>query len=183
MYPKLLKPADLENFDLGFKKIKIPKCVVEFEKWTGKPIKETFGGKPVVCVDKKPMFAELAIMTLFKKDGWKSRWIETYGKSKERPICLSQWNDDKFKNQIEDSITDNKILKILSGIASLNNNSYSGCWDVIGWNNDNIIFAESKHMNKDRIRQTQVDWLSAGLKFGLLPQNFLVVQWSVGQSW
>ena len=179
MYPKLLSPTDIEVFDFGHNKIKIPKCVIKFNKWEGKPIKETFGGKPIVCINNKPMFAELAIMTCFKMDGWQSRWIETYGKSKEKPIYLSKWKDDKFNNQVDDPITDNKILETLSGIAGHNNNSYSGCWDVLGWNIDNIIFAESKLLNKDRIRQTQIDQLSAGLKFGLTPENFLVVQWDM----
>jgi O-glycosyl hydrolase len=179
MYPELLIPTDTETFDFGYSKIQIPKCVVSFDKWEGKPIRETFGGKPVVSIDNKPMFAELAIVTCFKMGGWKSRWIETYGKSKDKPMYLSEWKDNKFKNQTEDSITDKKILKMLSGIASHNNNSFSGCWDVIGWKDDEIIFAESKRTKRDKIRQTQINWLLAGLKFGLTSSNFLVVQWDI----
>lgn len=179
MYPELLNPTDIETFHLERNKIQVPKCVIRFDRWTGEPIKETFGGKPLVCMNNKPMFAELAIMTCFKMSGWESRWIETYGKNKNRPICLSEWKDDKFKNQTENPIEDKNILEMLSGIASHNNDSYSGCWDVIGWNADRIVFAESKRMNKDKIRQTQIDWLSAGLKFGLTPENFLVVQWAM----
>jgi hypothetical protein len=179
MHPQLLNPTDIEIFYLGNDEIKIPKCIIKFDKWAGEPIKETFGGKPIVCMNNKPMFAELAIMTLFKMSGWKSRWIETYGKSKKHPIYLSEWKDDKFKNQIEDPIEDKNILELLSGIASCNNDSYSGCWDVIAWNGDRIIFAESKRVSKDRIRKTQINWLSAGFKFGLKPENFLVVQWDM----
>jgi len=179
MYPELLSPTEIEVFYLENKEIKVPKCIVKFDKWTGNPIKETFGGKPIVCVNSEPMFAELAIMTYFTMSGWESRWIETYGKSNKAPIYLSGWKDDKFKNQICDPIADKNITKLLSDIAKCNNNSYSGCWDVVGWTDDKIIFAESKRVKKDKIRQTQINWLSSGLKFGLKEDNFLIVQWSI----
>ncbi len=182
MYPQLLNPTSIELFYLENKEIQIPKCIIYFDKCAGKTFKETFGGKPVVCINNKPMFAELAIMTYFEMSGWKSRWIETYGRGKGQPAFLSEWKDNKFKNQIENPIRDKKILKILSNIASINNKSYSGCWDVIGWNSSKIIFAESKRMNKDKIRQTQINWLSAGFKYGLTAEDFVVVQWDIREK-
>ena len=181
-YPESLNPTHTEVFNLENTATQIPKCVIKFDEWKGVPIKETFGGKPVVSVGDKPMFAELAIMTLFQMGGWQSRWIETYGKGGMSPIYLSEWKDDKFKNQKADPIMDEKILKVLSDIAKLNGNSFSGCWDVIGWRDDRIIFAESKRMKKDKIRQTQVNWLSAGIKYGLKPDNFLIVQWDISNK-
>lgn len=182
MFPELLMPTDVEVFDIENEKIEIPKCIIEFEKWIGQPVKETFGGKPIVCINEQPMFAELAIMKQFILSGWEARWIETYGKSNKEPICLSTWKDDKYKNQIHNPINDKRVLEILSGIAICNNNSYSGCWDVLGWNNNEVVFAESKRVKKDKIRQTQINWLSAGLKSGLKPKNFLVVQWDINNN-
>ncbi len=68
-YPKILTPTEEELFLLKEETIKIPKCIIKFDRWLGDPIKETFGGKPIVCVDGKPMFAELAIMNSFIKSG------------------------------------------------------------------------------------------------------------------
>lgn len=178
-YPKLLIPTEEESFSLEGKIIKIPKCIVKFNKWNGEPIEDTFGGKPVICIDDKPMFAELAIMEYFIKSDWESRWVETYARLNLKPKILSSWKDGKYRNQVEDPILNDNIWYILEGIASCNNKSYSGCWDVIGWKGNQIIFAESKRNKKDKIRQTQNNWLSAGLKFGLKPENFLIVQWDM----
>ena len=175
--PFSLQPNGIEHFSINNADINIPKCSVKFKKWNGAPMKETFGGKAIIDVRGKPMFAELAIANLFIKSGWQARWIETYGKGKTTPIFLSEWRDDKYRNQILSPITDQKILDCLSSIARLNNNSYMGCWDIIGWKDENIIFAESKRLKRDSIRKTQNNWLTAGLQYGLRQQNFLIVEW------
>ncbi len=173
----LFKPNLFEEIILpSGQKVKIPKCNFVFKEWKGEPIKETFGGKALIDVDGKPMFAELAIMHLFIKSGWQARWIETYATSDKKPKILSEWKDDKYKNQIIASIADEVVTRRLAQIAALNG-SYSGCWDVLGWNGDKIIFAESKRFKKDRIQGTQVRWLDAGLHSRLTPENFLIVQW------
>ncbi len=179
MYPKFLIPSEVEIFRIGEETYEVPKCIVKFEKWKGKQLKETFGGKQIVCINNKPMFAELAIMEYFFSAGWESRWIETYGKSKSEPIFLSEWKDEKFKFQVHNPIENETILKLLKTIATENDNSYSGCWDVFGWKDDKIIFAESKRKKKDSIRSTQKKWLLAGLKSGLKLNNFLIVQWDL----
>lgn len=177
MYPKIFQPADIEPFHINGEIVEIPKCILAFEKWAGQPLNDTFGGKPILNILGKPMFAELAIMTHFQNDGWHTRWVETYGK--KEPICLSEWKDDKYKNQIHHPFDDEKIPTILADIAKMNSNSYSGCWDVVASKGDKIIFAESKRSKKDSVRTTQVNWLAAGLKYGLRQDNFLIIQWDM----
>lgn len=156
----------------------IPKSSLAFNRWKGIPLKERFGNKPLIDVNGKPMFAELAIMHEFLKNGFEARWIETYGKGNMNPIFLTEWKDESYKNQTHVPIENSKILEMLNGIAKENKNSFSGCWDVIAWKNDQLIFAESKHKGKDRIRQTQIDWLAAAFRYGLKPENFLVIEWT-----
>ena len=156
--------------------IQVPMVNLVFKKWTGQPIRETFGGKPLIDMDGKPMFAELAIMHRFIKSDWQARWIETYATGKE-PKHLSEWKDDRYKNQVLDPISDDVTLRHLTTIAQLNNGSYRGCWDVLAWRGGKLIFAESKHFKKDRILPTQVGWLDAGLRSGLTCENFRIVQW------
>lgn len=177
MYPEFLKPNAIEVFQIENNSIEIPKCIVNFNKWQGEPVKESFGGKPIIDLNNKPMFAEVAILNLFLQSGWEVRWISTYGSSNKGPKLLAGWADDKYKNQTSEEITDVKVKELLIGIANENNDSYFGCWDVLAWKDEKIIFAESKRKQKDNIRQTQINWLEAGLKFGLKPENFLVVQW------
>lgn len=175
---QVLTATSFEEITLSSgQKIQIPKCSPVFKKWMGQPIKETFGGKALVDVDGHPMFAELAIMHLFIASGWQARWIEVYATGDKEPKILSEWKDDKYKNQTLSPITNGTVTERLKKIAALNGLSYSGCWDVLGWSDDKIVFAESKRFKKDRIQETQVKWLEAGLRSGLSPENFLIVQW------
>ena len=175
MYPEIFTPNETELFKINGRSIEIPKCNIVFEKWTGLLLQETFGGKPVLNVNEKPMFAELAITNYFQLDGWEARWVETYGK--REPICLIEWQDDKFKNQTHVSFVDQDIRIMLEDISKINGNSYAGCWDVVGKKEGRIVFAESKRKGKDRIQLTQINWLKSALQYGLKPENFLLVQW------
>ncbi len=177
MYPEFFHPNSSEIVNLDNRAIEIPTCHVSYKQWAGVPVKETFGGKPIIDFENNPMFPELAIAKQFIKSDWQSRWIETYGKPNMKPIFLSEWHDDKYITQINSPIQDESITGILHGIAIANNNSFAGCWDVIGWRQNRILFAEAKWSKKDRIRTTQLNWLSASLKCGLQPDNFLFIYW------
>lgn len=178
-YSKTLIPDSVEIFKIEEEEYQIPKSNVSFANWTGKPIMNTFGGKTLLKVDSKPSFAELAIVDLFVKEGWEARWVCTYGRGKQNPFYLKEWTDENLKNQENFPIKEAWVTDLLNKIALLNNNSFSGCWDVVAWKDDKIVFAESKRRKKDSIRQTQINWLRAGLKSGLSEKNFLVVQWDL----
>jgi hypothetical protein len=176
--PSLLKPTEIELFIFNDKTVEVPKAILTFKKWQGLPIANTFGGKPLVDFDGKPMFVELAIMKLFKISGWQARWIETYGANVKTPFHFSDWSDSKLSEQPVDQIQDNNILKTFNEISLLNGvNYFSGCWDILGWFEDQIVFAECKRTKKDKLRNTQYNWLSACILYGLKPDNFLVIQW------
>ena len=177
-YPSILVPDSFENFIVNEKIVQIPKCRIELNNWKGIPLNFTFGGKAVVDFENSPMFAELAIMNMFKNDGWNSRWIETYGKPKLKPIFLTGWIDENYKSQINNPVDSTKVEGLLNLIAQNNKNNFSGCWDVIAWKNDDIIFAESKRMKKDSIRTTQNKWLESSLISGFTEENFLLVEWN-----
>ena len=157
--------------------LEIPKCKVSFDKWLGQPIENTFGGKPLLNFEGTPVFAELLISKIFKNEGWNTRWIETYGKPKLSPIYLEDWIDSPYKNQINHPIENEQINDLLTAIAVENGNTFGGCWDIFSWKGDNVIFAESKRNKKDSIRSTQENWINSGLKIGLKPHNFMMVEW------
>jgi hypothetical protein len=106
--------------------VHIPKCRTFFKRWRGEPLKETFGGKALIDVDGVPMFAELAIMHRFIGSGWEARWIEVYATGDKEPKILSEWKDDKYKNQILAPITNEAVTEQLRKIAVLNGSSYAG---------------------------------------------------------
>lgn len=181
-YPEKLIPNSFERFEITGKEISIPKCRIEFDKWNGVPLKNSFGGKPCVNLNDCAMFAELAIMNLFIQSGWKARWVETYGKSKLNPIHLSAWNEEGFKHQVHHPIDDEFIQNSLNEIAHINEFNYGGIWDVVAWKNQDIIFAESKRHKKDYIQSTQSKWLKSAFEFGLTEDNFLMIEWDFKKS-
>lgn len=169
MYPKLLDPKAIENIRLlSGEEIQIPKANPYFERWSGESFEDTYGNKTILNLDGEPVFAELAILRIFQKDGWNGVWVDTY----RRKYRIGYW---KNMNGVE-LPTDKRIL--LEGIYR-NAGSVKGCWDVFCWKDDRIIFAESKRLSKDKIRETQIKWLEAALDDGLKKDSFLIVEWSL----
>ena len=177
LYPAGFDPDHMEILRDAGVEFSVPSVSMVFKQWEGEPVKYTFGNKPIVDYYGKPMFAELAIQRMASKAGWSARWVETYGMKGSGPYYFSEWIDGHLIEQTTSALDNPKILELQSDIARHNNNSYSGCWDVLAWNGDRVLYLESKNYNKDRIRGTQSRWLAAGLAAGLKIENFLVVQW------
>lgn len=97
------------------------------------------------------------------------------------PIYLVKWEDDKLKNQTHKPIQNKTINAILTRITNKNKNSFSGCWDILAWKKNKVLFIESKRAKKDSIRNTQTNWLKSGLRCGLKPSNFMIVQWDFSE--
>lgn len=157
--------------------VTIPERSASFSKWTGAPLVNDFGGKGVVEFDGKPMFAELAIAEMLKSEGYSVRWAETYGRGGKPPIFLDVWDERGYAHQINKPIQEEWIMNALAEIARCNNNSYSGCWDVLAWKDGKLLFVESKRKKHDKIRDTQVSWLNAAIQCGFSQENFLMVAW------
>jgi hypothetical protein len=159
------------------KRIEIPKIELQFRAWSGTPIVEDFGRKPLIDFGGRPVFAELCVHELFRLSGWESRWVETYGASPKAPYFFTEWRDVPLQDQICFPIGDETISALLQNIMTVNRSSFVGCWDIIGWFGDTVVFAELKRRKKDKIRATQPQWLKAALQIGLRPENFLLVEW------
>lgn len=181
-YPEKLKQNDFENIETAASSFLIPKSSISFKNWTEEPLNNTFGGKPLIELNEEPMFAELAIMNTFINAGWEARWIETYGKAKMSPVYITEWIDINYKAQIHRPINHQMVNILLQAVAQNNNNNFAGCWDVLAWKGDKVIFAESKRSKRDRIKETQKQWLEAALKTGFTTENFLMVEWSFDEE-
>ena len=55
----------------------------------------------------------------------------------------------------------------------------AGCWDVLAWKGDEVLFIELKKAKKDSVKQSQIDWLEGCLNLGLTPDNFILVEWTL----
>ena len=180
LYPRGLEP-DREELIPGLE-VTVPSINLVFKRWRGKPIKDDFGGKPVVDCEGRPVFAEIAIVRTAVKAGWSAFWQQAYPLRQSGPYYYAEWKEDRVrKDQITKSSLDSPYHQDLqASIARYNSNSYRGCWDIIAWNGEGkrILYIESKQSKKDSIRDNQVRWFSACLSAGLKKkENFLVVQW------
>lgn len=163
---------------LDGKRVAVDLVRLTFPRWTGNPIKNDFGGKPVVMYNDKPMFAELAIRQMMIDAGWSAEWVSG-------SYYLENWDDVPFSQQKKKPLQDLPLWPLLSRIdrkcrqlfPSYAANSCDGCWDVLAWKGNATIFIESKH--KDKITLPQRKWLTAALspdlKLGL--DNFVIVKW------
>jgi hypothetical protein len=70
-YPEQLMPETVDDLRLpSGPSVQIPKTQPVFRLWGGEFTGDTWGNKTLIDVDGTPMFAELAILKLFQKDGW-----------------------------------------------------------------------------------------------------------------
>ncbi|HEX8399953.1 MAG TPA: hypothetical protein VF644_21160 [Pyrinomonadaceae bacterium] len=168
MYPKNLEPNSFETIRLfSGEEIQIPKATPCFEKWSCETLADTYGNKTILNFNGEAVFAELAILRIFQKEGWSGVWVDTY----RRKYRTEYWNS----TTVIDLPSDKKM--ILDNIYKVAG-SIKGCWDVFCWKEESIIFAESKRLSKDKIRETQIRWLEAALNYGLNKEtSFLIVEW------
>lgn len=150
------------------KQIPIQKYFFEFNEWKGKPIDYTYGNKAVIDYNSEPLFAELAVLRIFEENGWSGVWVDSY-RRKYRIGLPKVIEPIEIPKDKEDLI--NKI-KEKTGKSG-------GCWDVLVWKDNQILFIELKRKKKDKIQDTQILWLEESLKEGLLPENFILFEWDI----
>ena len=171
LYPVQLMPEMVENLHLpSGLDVQIPKAAPVFRPWSGEFTGDTYGNKPLLDIDGVPMFAELAILRLFQRDGWNGVWVDTFRKK-----YRTSWGEAGVVRLSGDKL---QLLKAIHQRAG----SASGCFDVFCWKNDFVVFAESKRRSKDEIKQTQLAWLEAAMGTGLDASAFLIVEWTSSGS-
>ena len=103
-----------EEIILASGSIMIPKYRPLFKRWTGDPILNTFGNKPLIDVHGVPCFAELAILSALEHEGWQGRWVETYGSADNDPKFLTGWDDASIKDQHHVPIPDDHVQELFN---------------------------------------------------------------------
>ena len=168
IYPKQLKPTGTERIMLpSGRAVKIAKATPVFKLWTGKPVKDTYGGKAVLNFYRKPEFAELGVLRIFERDGWQGVWVDSYR--------------GKFRTHFwpANSVTLPKDKEsLLNSICEVAGSEY-GCFDVFCWKGKSYIFAESKRHRQDKMRDTQKRWIQAAIKCGVPRESLLFIEWEI----
>jgi hypothetical protein len=123
-------------------------------------------------------FAEIVILRTFLHAGWSGRWVETYGAPPMQPYFLTEWHENGLKSAITQRITEARVTTLLEAIAHANGDTFAGCWDVVAWDDNSVVFAEAKRKGKDWLKATQLQWIAAALEHGFCDEEaFLVVEW------
>jgi hypothetical protein len=170
LLPSLLAPTSTELTILPFgREVKIPKTTPLFRRWISQMPADSFGHMPVLELNGKMVFAELAILRIFQEAGWSGRWVDSF----HRRYLTEYWPKPVSEGLPE------KQQTLLDGIGAKAGGS-GGCFDVFCWRNEEIMFAESKW--RDRILETQAKWLEAALDSGISAESFLIVQWRFDES-
>ena len=124
-------------------------------------IGKTYLTKPVVLdSEKNGVWAELALLLIYKKEGYNGIWLDTFHK---------RFWSSREKLKEFDSLPQ-KIRNILGS-------KRGGLWDLIVWKGDKIKFIESKHLLKDKIRTNQIKFMNSLLKMGFDKEDFIVAEW------
>jgi GNAT superfamily N-acetyltransferase len=170
--PVELVPTDDVSFDLEKRKeVTVRGYHIDFTSCPDRPgvgLDKSWSNKPLVMMDKQAMFAEFALLTLFRKTGWEGVWADAHHRK----------YFDKMPNQSKGASLNTYINQVISRIAENNNNSKAGCWDIILWANRMVAFVKMKNIpSDDEIGDAQLGWLNAALKSGLSAGQFLVVEW------
>lgn len=178
-YPDALGPVGQLPLGVNGRSLYLPVVRPSFPLWSGDRNNiHTFGGKDLLLVDGTAQFAEVAILRAFQAAGWQGRWLETYGNGKLTPGLWNAWHPDGPRAQVNVPIEEAWVNERMKAIAVANGNSFSGCWDVVAWKGERLVFAESKKQKKDKMRGTQGRLLEAALRCGIDVKDFLVVEWS-----
>ena len=148
--------------------VQVRRRLVKFEPWRG-PIPEIpriWTSKGFVYVRGGPLLAELAILGLLEKDGWSGVWVNNFSTNFLKGL----------PGLSEPSTVPGQPLAVFEKIKRRNGRR-RGCWDVFAWRAGEVLFAEAKRMDKDKIQKSQIEWLDAALNVGIPLEAFLVVEW------
>ena len=138
-----------------------------FQEWSGRSIRDTYGGKAVLDWNGAPVFAELAVVSMLKERGFEGAvWVDSYRRCFRDAMPPATCSIPKC------------VSRIYERISSINGKR-AGCWDVIAWNERDVCFVECKRKGKDRMTLNEWKWLESAIKAGLTIEDFSICEWEL----
>lgn len=167
--PAKLKPTSVERIKLPIRWfVNIQKANPVFKPWTSARVNDTYGNKMVLDFYGKPEFAELGILRLMERSGWRGVWVDTY----RNKFRTRYWPKDAVDLPPKQ---DDLLKRIREKVGSR-----AGCFDMFCWKGNRFVFIEAKRRHKDKIRGTQKKWLQAAILKCHVPfKSFLIVEWTL----
>jgi hypothetical protein len=129
---------------------------------------KAYSARPLVLVEKQAAFPEIALLGLFQKSGWQGAWVD----------LLHRKFFDKMPNISKGISLSTHANQVLARVTESNGSSRSGVWDLILWRDRTVVFIRVIDRDTDiTADESHARWLAAGVRAGLSPSQFVVVQW------
>ncbi len=124
-------------------------------------------------LDGELLYAEIAVVRLFEREGWGAVWVDNYRKRFRR---------EQPQKGVENSLTlpeaQQEALRRISGGELFR----TGTWDIFAWHEDDVAFAELKlRASSDHLRENQIAFLKDAHSMGVPFHNFLIIEWDKPQ--
>lgn len=149
--------------------VDVPRCHLYLTKWEGEDM-PTYGGKTILNYKGEALYAELVVLRILQNAGWSGVWVDTY-----RQKYRTGLPEDGANMVTKDDVIDSPPFVQYPEAFT----KFGGCWDIVAWKDEQIIFCECKRQKQDSIRDTQLSWLEDRLGEGAKVDQFLIVEWSV----
>ena len=124
-----------------------------------------------------PTFAELLVASRLRAAGWKCTWVNAYHRR-----FIETWAWDAAKPTVKQPPehlleTLKRIAAKVASVTKLSRNLFDGVPDIMAWSGHDILFIECKRRGKDRIQQTQAEWLHAAIMIGINVMQLGIFEW------
>jgi hypothetical protein len=157
------KPEEAQVLSLlDGSRVAVQKRSMEFRLWS--PARKCWN-KPVLDLMGKQECAETAVVHLLSEDGWEAVWVSSNG----------------YRNDLPPAPFCTLNAEAEAELRKVRGTKLTGCWDVFAFKNGTARFIECKRKKKDSITLPQREWLSAALKVGFTPENFLIIEWTAAE--
>jgi hypothetical protein len=127
-----------------------------------------YSARPLVLVDKQATFPEIALLGLFRRNGWQGAWVDQHHHK----------YFDKMPNQSKGISLSTYVNQVIARIVESNDRNRNGCWDLILWTERAVLFvAVVAAEAAGGVGEARTRWLAAALRSGLSASQFIVVEW------
>jgi len=177
-FPPSLLPLEDAHIDLPRRgEVPVARFRAEFNR-SPKPVatgfQEAWASKPQVSCDGQALFAEIAVLSLFQKEGWDGVWVDS-----PRHKYF-----DKMPTQSKGVTLDAYVGQLLARIRGAGERGKAVCWDLIVWHGRSVFFVAVREAStfegsrSEGLRKSSLEWLEASLRSGMSPGQFIMVEWS-----
>ncbi len=133
---------------------------------------QAWASRPQVSCDGQAMFPEIAVLSLFQKQGWDGVWADV---PRRRYF-------NRMPSLSKGATLDAHVAQQLSRISAAGEGTGAACWELIIWHGHSLFFAAVRDApalaaGGAPLRKAEMAWLEAGLRAGLVPQQFVLVEW------